>query len=551
MVLAACSTGGSGQTSDTGAGDDTTITVAHEQEFSAYNNNTSGNNAVKNTFVLNQVLPSFWEYGPDGEVVPLDDFGSYEKTKDDPLTVEYKINKDAVWSDGDPIDCDDVMLMWAAYSGKYPDAKFDPASTTGYELMKKPTCKDGDKDFTIEYEKPFSDWIAGIGGNVSMMPAHIAEKKSGVADIVAAVEKDNVADLTKVAEFWNTGWTFNPGQLDKEIIPSSGPYVIDSWQAGQSVTLKRNDKYWGKKAATGTIVVRFIEQEGQAQALQNGDIQIAEPQPNPDVLNQLKAIGDKVTIEQGDQFTFEHFDFNFTGPFADPNLRKAFALCLPRQEIVDKLIKPVNANATLMESRFVFPFQPSYDGVASAITDGAYDKVDIAASKALLDAAGKAGMQVRIGHIIPNQRRTDEVALIKASCDQAGFNVVDHGTETFFDDGGGLDSGDFDVALFAWSGSPLVSGNSSIYITGGGQNKGKYSNPKIDALMPQLDQQPDKDKQVELIKEIEKILWDDLATIPVFTFPAVVAHDSNVENVVQQPSQSQVSWNMQKWALKS
>ena len=107
------------------------------------------------------------------------------------------------------------------------------------------------------------------------------------------------------------------------------------------------------------------------------------------------------------------------------------------------------------------------------------------------------------------------------------------------------------MALFAWSGSPLVSGNSSIFITGGGKNNGKYTNAEVDALLRELDMTPDQDEQVELIKQIETILWDDLATIPIFSFPGVVAYDNAVESVTFQPSQSQVTWNMQKWDLAS
>ena len=40
------------------------------------------------------------------------------------------------------------------------------------------------------------------------------------------------------------------------------------------------------------------------------------------------------------------------------------------------------------------------------------------------------------------------------------------------------------MALFAWSGSPLVSGSSSIFTTGGGNNNGKYTNAEVDKLLP-------------------------------------------------------------------
>ncbi len=549
MGLAACSTGTPAQDPTTGSDaqeetQDVTVTVAHEQEFNAYNNGTGADNATKNAVVLNQVLTTFWEYGPDGTVVPNEEFGTYEKTSDDPLTVEYSINPDAVWSDGEPIDCDDVVLDWAANSGTYEG--FDPAATTGYDLMEKPTCADGDKDFTVVYTDTFSDWVAGVG---TFLPAHVVEEQAGVEDVIAAVQADDTAALATVAQFWNTGWHFNPGEYDAATTPSSGPYSLSTWEPGQSITLVANEEYWGTPPASRTIVVRFIEQESQAQALQNGDIMIAEPQANPDVLGQLEAIGDTVTVEQGDEFTYEHLDFNFDTVFADPNLRKAFALCVPRDQIVENLIKPVNAEAEVLQSRFFLPFQPAYDAVAAEIQDGTYDAADIEASKALVDEAGAAGTVVRIGYQTPNQRRTNTVDLIRASCAQAGFTIEDAGQADFF--GNGLDNGNFDVALFAWAGSPLVSGSGSTYSTAGGNNNGNYTNPAVDELMTSLDVTPDADEQVRIITEVETILWEDLATVPLFAHPGIVAFDSTVENVTFQPSQTQVTWNMQRWSMAS
>jgi peptide/nickel transport system substrate-binding protein len=563
LALSACSTGGGDTPGDNGDGgkatgpQDVTITVAHEQEFGSYNNNTSEENAVKNTIVLNQVLRGFWFYGEDGTVVPDTEFGTYEKTSDDPLTVKYKVADGAKWSDGDAIDCDDFLLAWAANSGAYKTGEkdedgndalvFSTAGTTGYELMNKPTCKDGDTEFEVVYSEPFADWQAVFGGT-AIMPAHTVEQKAGGIDLVDAITNDDEEALKAAADFYNTGWVFNPGQLDQEIIPSAGPYKIEKWDAGQSITLTANDQWWGTPAKSKNVVVRFIAQEQQAQALANGEIQIAEPQPNPDVVQQLEGLGEDVNVINGDEYTFEHLDFNFAGAFKDKDLRKAFALCVPRDLIVENLIKPVNPNAKPMNSRYEFSFSPVYDDVVSATYDSAYDKANVEEAKKILDAKGAKGTKVRIGYQTPNQRRTNETDLIRSSCNQAGFEVEDAGQEEFF--GNGLADGIFEVALFAWAGSPLVTSSSSTYVTGGGNNNGKYSNANVDKLIKQLDVTPEPDEQVELIKQVEKILWEDLATIPVFTFPGVVAHSTNIEGVAFQPSQTQVTWNMHEWTVK-
>jgi peptide/nickel transport system substrate-binding protein len=562
LALTACSTGGDSggepqDTGDAGGTQDVTITVAHEQEFGSYNNNTAEENAVKNSVVLNQVLRGFWDFGEDGSVAPDTEFGTFEKTSDDPLTVKYTIDENAQWSDGDAIDCDDFLLTWAANNGTYttdadadadgaPDPLFSTAGSTGYDVMKKPTCADGDKEIEVVYDEPFADWNAVFGAS-AIMPAHIVEEKAGGIDLVKAIEGDDKAALTAAAEFYNTGWVFNPGEIDTSITPSAGPYKIDSWQAGQSITLVANDKWWGTAPKAKTIVIRFIEQQQQAQALANGEIQIAEPQPNPDVVQQLEGLGDQVTVLQGDEYTYEHLDFNFAGAFKDADMRKAFALCVPRQLIVDNLIKPVNANAQLMNSRYAFPFNAEYKDVVSASYDGAYDEVDVAQAKQILDGKGAAGTVVRIGYQTPNQRRTNVVDLIRSSCNQAGFDVQDAGQEDFF--GNGLAAGNFDVALFAWAGSPIVTSSSSTFVTGGGNNNGKYSNPEVDQLIAELNVTPDPEAQNELVQKVEKALWADLATIPIFSFPGVAAHAKNIEGVKFQPSQTQITWNMHQWTV--
>jgi peptide/nickel transport system substrate-binding protein len=290
-----------------------------------------------------------------------------------------------------------------------------------------------------------------------------------------------------------------------------------------------------------------VAQDGQAQALQNGEIQAMDPQPNPDILQQLKA-QDGVELIQGDQLTFEHLDYNFASEvWKDPKARQAFALCVPRQTIVENLVKPLNENAQIMNSRYVFPFQEPYEQVVSDSVGDTYNQTNIEQAKQLLAGATPT---VKIGYIAENQRRADTFALIKDSCTQAGFNIVDGASPTFFDDGGELNSGNFDVALFAWAGSTLVTGSSAIYVTDGGSNFGKYSNAKVDELTDELNVTPNKEDQLKLITQIETELWNDLASIPLFAFPGIAAWSDNATNVVYNASQAGLTWNMDKWGIQ-
>jgi peptide/nickel transport system substrate-binding protein len=557
LVLSACGTDADESDEPTEAPEETqaassgTFTYGYEQEWSAYNNDTTDSNASKEVVVNNRVVQGFWRYAADGTIEELPEFGLFEKVSDDPLVVEYQFNADATWSDGEPIDCDDAYLYWYARSGQ--SETFSPASTTGYEQMESVECADGDKAFTVTYSEPFADWQATFGPHVQ--PAHVLEREAGVDDIVAAIDSDDTEALDAAAEFWNTGWIFNPGELpDEALIPSSGPFKIDSWESGNNITLVANEDYWGDPPASETVVIRFIAADAQAQALQNGEIQAMDPQPNADLVAQLDAIGDSIVVETGDQFTWEHYDFQFDGVMGDKALREAFALCLPRQTIVDNLIVPQNPEAVVQQSMYRFPFQPEYEDAVAATEDlwSPYAEQDVDAARAILEENDAIGTDVRLGYITPNPRREAQAQLVIDACGEngAGFNVIDEGDARFFDEEGALVNGNYDVALFAWAGSPLVTGSSAIYVTDGGSNYQGYSNPEIDELTAQLNRTTDVAEQSQVIADIERILWEDLVTIPAFTFPGIAAYDANATGVEYNASQGGLTWNMEDWSVQ-
>jgi peptide/nickel transport system substrate-binding protein len=586
LVVAACGsddddadTGGGDTetTTDDGAettdGEDTTDDTAGEggatgeaiaygnaQEFSNYNNNLGTSNSVKNSIVLNEVQPSPYNFaGPTGALeLDTELMDSVEIVSEDPLTIEYVVNADAVWSDGEPIDCDDFLLQYYANNGLYVqlddagepviDAEteaevflFDLVGTTGYDQMDgAPACSEDGKTITVTYAAPFADWQSVFGGQI---PAHVIERESGVDDLLAAFEADDREAIEAIADTYNNLYTVNPGEINPDTMLSGGRLAIGSWEPGASVTLVPNEAYWGTPAV-GDVVVRIIAEEAQAQALANGEISAMDPQPSVDLIGQLEGI-DGVTVETGAQYIWEHFDFNFNSDiWSDIAVREAFAKCLPRQQIVETLIVPVDPTAEVLNNRWIQPFEDGYQD-----NSGGVSELDLEAAQALLDESGIAQpVQVRLGWFDNggNQRRTDQVALTIESCNQIGFEITDAGSETFFDVE--LAAGDWDIAMFAWAGSPLKSGAVSTYQLGAGNNVGNINIPEMEPLLEELLITPDPAAQIDLANQIDILLWENLATIPVFSFPGVVAYSDDVSNVIYNPSQNGLTWNASEWS---
>ena len=525
-------------------------------DFLSYNGLQSNTYTTYNSAVADRMFSSFWYFGTDGSIIPNKDFGTYEKTSDDPLTVKYTISDDAKWSDGTPVTAGDFIVHWAANNDTVKaegseTPLFDSISfEQGKYIPEAPEGEADGKEFTVTYPEPYADWEILIS---TALPAHIVAKEAGMSfeELVTAAKEKDVEALTPAAEFWNDGWDFSPGELpDASLVPSMGPYKFKDggWQAGQSITLEANPEYWGAPAATKELVLRFADPKTHVQALQNGDLDVIEPQATVDTLQQLEGLGDDVNVQTGDQLTWEHVDYNRGegSVFADsPELREAFALCLPRQQIVDNLIKPIYADAQVMNLREVFPFQDKYQEVVDAAYPKEMDQPNIEKAKELVEKSGVSTPTVRLGYQAGNQRRTETVALIKSSCDQAGFDVQDANSPVFFKEV--MPAGDYDAALFAWAGSGQKASGANIYQSDGAQNQQSYNNPEVDAAWDKLATSLDENEQLEQVKTIEKLLWEDFQAIPLYAHPGLVGHKADVANVRDTVAQSGALWNVEQW----
>ena len=121
----------------------------------------------------------------------------------------------------------------------------------------------------------------------------------------------------------------------------------------------------------------------------------------------MKAQG--ITAETNVSGSWEHVDlvFDNKGPF-DPatyggdaakanDVRQAFLKMIPRQDIVDRLVKPINPKAAIRDSFTQVPGSPLYNTIADSNGMKNYDKVDLAGAKALVAKSGaKTPITVRV-----------------------------------------------------------------------------------------------------------------------------------------------------------
>ncbi len=566
MAVTGCTTTGDTPSTDSGG----TITVAEVNELTSFNPNTPQGNLDMNSKLTGYTRSGFFYLDNKLNIVPDKSFGTVEKTSDDPLTVKYTLAKTATWSDGTPVTADDMMLAWAIQSGYYNDSKTDDdgnvtsgttyfnyaGDTTGLGLTDLPKIGDDNMSMTLTYSEPYADWQLV---NPIDAPAHVVADHAGVdlKDVLKAMESmprgdaDNPAapneTLKKFADFWNTGFDATSLPSDKSLYLSSAGMVLDSWTPKQSITLVRNPDYKGDlKPKVDKIVIRFIgDAQAQVTALQNGEVDVINPQSSADTIKSLQALKNVTTLT-GNQFSYDHLDISFNTPvFKDENVRKAFLMTIPRQQILDAIVTPQNPNAKLDDSQLFFPGTDAYDQSVKVNGSSEFDKVDIDGAKALLAGATP---EVKILYNTKNPNRVNSFQAIQASAEKAGFKVIDGGAENW---GSLLGSGTYDASIFGWISSGVgVAGVPQIFSSDGGGNYNAYSNPEVDKLAKKLQVTLDTKEQTDIQIKIDTILFKDGYGVPLFVAPGVMAYNNNVTGVVYYPGQAGVGWNYWEWAKK-
>ena len=563
-----------------------TLSVAWNQPFYSYNGNTSFGNATANNNIIYSTNAGFNYYNDVPELVKDESFGSYELISEDPLTVKYTIADGVKWSDGTAVDAADMLLHWAALSGAYNTPDFDSGEftdpdtgeftddfptdviffdagadpSTGLGLVSTlPEMSDDKKSITMTYDAPFVDWelqFTSVG-----LPAHVVAKNAlGIEDnqeakdaLIAAIQDKDDEKLAAISNFWNTGFNFTEMPDDKDLVVSNGPYTITDFVADQYVTLKANENYVGDHLPdVEEITVRFITDPLAAvQALQNGEVQVISPQATADVATALAALD--VEVIGGYEGTYEHIDLQFdqskSGHFNNPLIREAFMKVIPRQEIVDKLIVPLQEDAEVRNSQVFLPGADGYDEAVAANGSDAYAEVDIEGAAALLAEAGVTNPEVCMLFSSTNPRRANEFALIQESAAKAGFNVTDCSSP----DWGGLlgTPGAYDASLFGWQSTSLgvTNGPPPNYHSSGINNLNFYNNHEMDELTDALGKEFDLDKQKEILIEIDKLLWADFYGVTIFQFPAVTAYDpSKITNISPSTLAPTIFWNIWEWS---
>ena len=271
----------------------------------------------------------------------------------------------------------------------------------------------------------------------------------------------------------------------------TGPFVFEDWNVGASITLTRNDDYWGAAPAVGGVTFQyFTDQNAMVNALTTGDVDIVTGIQS-DLLAPLEA-DPQYVVNQGS--TNGEFTLGFNNerePFTDPTVRKAIRQAIDKEGYLE-----LNNGIGTIIGGPVPPTDPWYED----LTDTA--PFDLEASRAALEAAGYAdGFDVTLSW--PNIYAISNAEYVASQLAEVGIDVTIETVEfsVWLEQVYGDKDYDMTAVLHVEPHDILNYANPDYYW--------QYDSPEVQELIAEAKASPDLAQSEELLKQAARQIAED------------------------------------------
>ena len=331
-----------------------------------------------------------------------------------------------------------------------------------------------------------------------------------------------------------SGDTFEYPSYATEHPTGTGPYKLDSRdEANKTVTIVRNDDYWGDKAKMGKIVFKVIpDNNARKQELQAGSID-GYDLVAPGDIETLKSAGKQILDRP--PFNILYLGINQKNPaLAKPQVRQALAHAVNREALVKSKFPP----AAEVAKEFM---PPEVAGYADDVTTYSYDP---AKAKQLLAEAGESNLALKFywptevsRPYMPNPKEVYEV--IASDLKKAGIKITPVAkvwNSGYLTD---VNTGKADIHLLGWTGDYNDAYNFNGTFFGRVKPEFGFNNPAIFSAIAKADAIPDATERADAYKAVNRQVMEFLPAVPISHSPPSLGTQSNVKDLFPSPVQNE------------
>lgn len=469
LAASACSAGSSTTGTRTGSGDTNQALAVGLVAEPANLDFTKTDGAAIPQALLYNVYEGLVKLDNDGQIIP--GLATSWKVSTDRLTYTFDLVEGAKFTNGQAFSAEDaafsigrVKTDWTISLRKSMDVVKEAKATSPTQLQ-------------VTLSKPSNDWLFRMTTRVGAMFS-----KSGVAKLAT----DPIG---------------------------TGPYTLKKWNRGDSISLQRNESYWGKKPFFQTVNFKYFKDPTALNnALLTGTINIIGTVQAPESLTQFTS-NPKYQVIEGTTNGEVVLSFNNgKAPFTDKRVRQAVRHAIDHKALVDTCW----AGRGKLIGSMVAPTDPWNEDLT-----GLYPH-DLAKAKALLTAAGKSGVTLRLR--VPNLPYAVSCGqVVKSQLEEAGFKVQLDQLEfpaawltTVFT------NADYDMSIVSHvepRDMGTVFGNPDYYT--------RYDNPAFQQALAAADRGTQA-QQIQEMKAAARLLSEDAAADWLFLLPNLMVADKGI-----------------------
>lgn len=453
---------------------------------------------------------------------------------EDGLSYTFELEEGVTFHDGTDFNADAVCAnfeRWYNWTGLLQSQNLSyyyQSLFKGFAESDDPALQNGiyggceaasDTEVTISLTTPFAAFVQALS-----LPAFSMQSPTAMEEFDA----DNVEGTEDDPRF-SAYATENP--------TGTGPFVFDSWERGQSVTLTRNDDYWGTKAQLEEVVIRTIsDPQARVQALQAGEIDGYDLVAPGDVEG-LESEGFQIVNRPA--FNILYLGMNqAVAPLDDPRVRQAIAYAIDKEAVISQSLPDGTEPATQFIPEMV-------NGYNSDVTTYDYDPER---ARQLLAEAGATGATIEFNYPTGVSRPympspEDTYVAIKAQLEAVGLvvtPVADKWSPDYLDKIQGTEN--HGIHLLGWTGDYNDTDNFLGVFFGSAKNEWGFDNPELFSALEEARGLPTIDEQTPAYEAINEQVMQFLPGVPIASPVPSLAFAPDVEGYSASPVQDEV-WN--------
>jgi oligopeptide transport system substrate-binding protein len=421
---------------------------------------------------------------------------SIERSEDN-LTVTFTLRDDLKWTNGDPVTAEDFEWSWKRTVS--PELGADYAYQF-YGIVGAQEYNSCD---------PKKDDCAKLA---DAMGVNAVDDKTLEVKLTSAQPwfEQQAAHHSFLAVHRPTVEQFGDKWTEAANIVTNGPFKLERWQHNANIDIVKWDEWRNADDVTLTRVNGRMISDGvtAVQAFEAGEIDVNNQPPAPEEMARLKETPE---YEQYPSLGTYYYGVNVEN-IPDVNQRRAMALAIPRQSLIDNVAQADQIPAT----GFTPEGMPGYDTI-NPKSEWLPAEGDMDRAKELMEQVASPKTNITL-YINDSPGHREIAVAVQAAWNELGIDstIKQQEFQQYLEFLGPPPNKDVDVYRLGWIGDFVDAINFlELWTCDSGNNNTNYCNKEFDSLIEQARSEEDEEARYDLYAQAEQILYGPDGEVPV------------------------------------